>query len=359
MPCYKILPNRVWRTYRGGRLLDALSLKANAVDDHFPEDWIGSTVRAVNVGREELVEGYTKVQDSQGNTSLLADILSTNPAEMLGTEHVREFGSQLGFLVKFLDAGIRLHIQAHPDRAFSRLHLQSNAGKAEGYYILATREEEPDPCVYLGFKQPVTRERLQQLVEDQNIDSMLELLHKITVRPGDCFFVPGGFPHAIGAGVFMIEIMEASDFVVRLEFERATYLLPESARFMGRDSGFAMDMLDFTVLDEATLRQRCFPMAVPVKDKIGDYSLLDKRLTDRFSLRLVEIDAAYRLCEQSCSFVIVVQGSVQLSIMADHISFVASTLDKFFVSAGTTVCITAGSRGSARIALVGPPAGSV
>jgi mannose-6-phosphate isomerase len=40
--------------------------------------------------------------------------------------------------------------------------------------------------------------------------------------------VPGGMPHAIGEGVFMIEVMEPTDFAVRIEFERGGYVLPEN-----------------------------------------------------------------------------------------------------------------------------------
>jgi len=36
-------------------------------------------------------------------------------------------------------------------------------------------------------------------------------------------FIPGGILHAIGEGIFMVEIMEPSDLAVRFEFERAGY----------------------------------------------------------------------------------------------------------------------------------------
>ena len=55
-------PNRVWRTYPGGRVLDQMEGKPEPEDSHFPEDWIGSTTRAVNRGREHLTEeGLSKV----------------------------------------------------------------------------------------------------------------------------------------------------------------------------------------------------------------------------------------------------------------------------------------------------------
>jgi mannose-6-phosphate isomerase len=38
------------------------------------------------------------------------------------------------------------------------------------------------------------------------------------VEPGDCIFVPAGIPHAIGEGVFLVEIQEPSDLSVLLEW---------------------------------------------------------------------------------------------------------------------------------------------
>ena len=36
-------------------------------------------------------------------------------------------------------------------------------------------------------------------------DAMLALMHRIPVRPGDGVLVPGGTPHAIGAGILLVE----------------------------------------------------------------------------------------------------------------------------------------------------------
>ena len=77
---------------------------------------------------------------------------------------------------------------------------------------------------------------------------------RISVKPGDVLFIPGGVPHAIGAGIFMVEIMEPSDLVVRFEFERAGYTLPESARFMNRGLDFCLDIFDFEAKPESLVR---------------------------------------------------------------------------------------------------------
>jgi len=50
---FELLPNRVWRTYKGGAMLDQMQGKVGE-DTHFPEDWVGSATRAANMGRENL-----------------------------------------------------------------------------------------------------------------------------------------------------------------------------------------------------------------------------------------------------------------------------------------------------------------
>ena len=52
--------NRVWRTYTGGKVLDQMNGEAQPKDSHFPEDWIGSTTKAINLGREDIKEGLSK-----------------------------------------------------------------------------------------------------------------------------------------------------------------------------------------------------------------------------------------------------------------------------------------------------------
>ncbi|MEO6452815.1 MAG: type I phosphomannose isomerase catalytic subunit, partial [Ginsengibacter sp.] len=253
-----LAPNRVWRTYQGGKTLDRLEGKSIAGDSHFAEDWIASTTRAVNKGREEATqEGYSKIE-VDGKFYLLKELMEQQPLEILGDQHYKKYGANTQFLLKFLDSAIRLHIQAHPTIAFSQKHLNSNSGKTEAYIILSIREEVSDPYIYLGFQHPLTKEDFKQAVVDQDKEKILSCFDKIYIQPGDVFIVPGGLPHAIGEGILMIEIMEPTDFVVRLEFERGGYILPEEARFMDRDVDFAMDMIEFKPLSVEQVKQQYF-----------------------------------------------------------------------------------------------------
>ena len=71
------------------------------------------------------------------------------------------------------------------------------------------------PCIYLGFKRGVTRERWKELFDKQDLDGMLDSLERFDVKAGDTILIEGGMPHAIGAGCFLVEIQEPTDFTIR------------------------------------------------------------------------------------------------------------------------------------------------
>src|SRR5512136_1046443 len=101
-------PNRVWRTYLGGRTLDILDKRENPEDGPYPEDWIASTTRANNRGRENLKdEGLSRIEVDNRNI-LLRDLFAEFPEETLGPVHFSTYGANTQFLLKFLDSSIRL-----------------------------------------------------------------------------------------------------------------------------------------------------------------------------------------------------------------------------------------------------------
>ncbi|MEX0330328.1 MAG: class I mannose-6-phosphate isomerase [Puniceicoccaceae bacterium] len=249
--------NRVWRTYPGGKVLDQLAGKADPTDSHFPEDWIGSVTKATNPGREEIDEGVSIA--ALGSKEYPFDkLLEEDPVYFLGEAHVEAFGPRPQLLVKLLDSAVRLHFQCHPTAEFARTRMEEPSGKAEAYHILAVREGIGQPYVYIGFQHPPSRESLKEWIEKQDIAAMEGCFEKIPVKPGDTLYIPGGFPHAIGEGILMVEIMEPSDLAVRFEFEKAGYVLPESARFMGRGLEFCLDVFDFNQTSLEQIREKYF-----------------------------------------------------------------------------------------------------
>jgi mannose-6-phosphate isomerase len=168
-------------------------------------------------GRPPDDTGLSRVATDSGSVAL-AELLAARPDEMVGPGLVERAGVTTGLLVKLLDAAIRLPVHAHPTRSFARSHLGSWFGKAEAWIVIGTRElpgEEP-PHVRLGFRQEVERAELLRLVE-RGGRGIAEQLRVRPVHPGDAWFVPAGVPHAIGAGVFLVEVQEPSDFSIVAE----------------------------------------------------------------------------------------------------------------------------------------------
>ena len=100
----------------------------------------------------------------------------------------------------------------HPNRDFAKRHLGCVHGKTEAWIVLSESPGE----VFLGFDREVAEEELAGWVASQAIEEMLGSLNEVSVSRGDAVLVPAGIPHAIGAGVFAVELQEPTDFSVAL-----------------------------------------------------------------------------------------------------------------------------------------------
>lgn len=294
---YKLPENPVRRNYRGGAALDLFRRKTVCTDGDQPEDWLLSTVEARNPGLPPLPgEGLTRLPLPGEGLIPLPTLIESDPDFWVGKKHCQEYGAQTGFLTKLLDSAMRLHVQAHPNRAFAQAHLNSRYGKMECYYILGVRPGYT-PYIRLGFQQPVTREEWGRIVREQDIEAMDACFQPIPVAPGQVWHIPGGMPHAIGEGLLMIEIMEPTDLVVRCEFVREGVEVPPQARFMGRDLEFALDIFDYTAQSVQSIEQSCRirPRLVQQTDGHTLERLIDETVTDCFEVNLLKAEGKTEL----------------------------------------------------------------
>jgi mannose-6-phosphate isomerase len=195
--------NPLERFYRGGAAIAQFRGVAPA-GDNLPEDWIGSTTPALGAAPN----GLTMLPDGR----LLCDAVASEPERFLGPEHVAAIGPEPALLVKLLDAGERLPVHLHPDRAFALTRLGSRFGKSEAWLVL------DGGTIHLGFRHDISAKTLRGWFESQDAAAMLAASNDVHVGRGDCVYVPAGTPHAIGAGVFMVEVQEPSDLGVLLEW---------------------------------------------------------------------------------------------------------------------------------------------
>jgi len=192
------------RFYQGGARI-AEFRGSHDVQPNTPEDWVGSTTSV----RGHAPVGMTRLEDGR----LLADAVASEPLEWLGPEHFARYGHDSMLLVKLLDAGQQLPVHAHPDGEFAATHVSALHGKAEAWYILSPGK------VYVALTRDLSAAELHSFVVTQNIDTLLSLMHEITVEVGDCVFVPHGVLHAIGAGILLAEVQEPEDLSILLEWE--------------------------------------------------------------------------------------------------------------------------------------------
>jgi mannose-6-phosphate isomerase len=210
-------PNMPDTFYRGAGRIGRLRGEDPANPTNRPEDWVASTTP--RFGR--ATDGITKLPDG----TLLTELIAADPVAWLGREHIARYGANPGLLVKLLDAGQRLPLHAHPSREFAAEHLGTPYGKTEAWIVL---EAEPGAEVHLGFSRDVDAGELAGWVEQQDVGSMLKATNRVPVTAGDAVLCPAGTPHAIGAGILVIELQEPTDFSVMLEW-RGFPLGPQDA----------------------------------------------------------------------------------------------------------------------------------
>lgn len=313
----KLGETRVWRTYEGGALIDKWHDKKEFVNGNFPEDWVASTTTAINPNRSEIVEGLSKVLNLP-NSPTLKDVLEDQAEFYFGKDHLNSIGNTAGMLIKLIDAHERLTIQTHPDKKFAKEIFKSDYGKTEAWYILDTSVvNNEEACIYFGFKPHVTRDIFKDVFDRQDIKEMLNCLHKIPVKPGDSFFIPGGLPHAIGAGCFLAEVQEPTDFTMRTELVTPGGLrIHENQCHQGCGYDLMLDCFhyDGTTLEETKKSWMGSLNSVCKNDGGEIFSIIDNRFTNLFEMRQINVLSSIDVAtDKRVRVLIVTEGSGELT----------------------------------------------
>ena len=263
-----------------------------AKDTEFPEEWVGSTVQARNPGSHYRPgEGLALIAPGSGDPVTLRSVIESHPEEMLGPSHVRDFGTNAALLVKILDAAVRLVIHAHPSKAFAAEHLGSCFGKTEAWFVLDTRPDVEDPCVLIAFREEVSRSRYREMLDAQDIASMIGVMHRVPVKAGDVVYVKAGLPHAIGAGVFMVELQEPTDFSILLERTAPNYTYTPRESFLGLEQSLTLSVIDHRVYSPEDVRRELLirPRVIRSEGESTESELLGYDTTECFAGRRLDV----------------------------------------------------------------------
>ena len=241
-----LLPNNQFaHFYRGGDRIAAL--RGGPGGPRRPEEWIASaTTRFAHVR-----QGLSVLADG----SLLRERVLTDPVAWLGPDHVQRYGGYgMELLVKLIDAGQRLPVHLHPDRAFAREHLGLSHGKTEAWHVL---QAEPGAVVGLGFREPVDAAQVAGWVRAHDTGALVAAVHQLEVSAGESVLVPAGTPHFIGAGVLVMELQEPTDLSILLEWE-GMEIDGDTQGHLGLGFDVALGALDRRAWSERDLgRVRC------------------------------------------------------------------------------------------------------
>jgi len=188
----------IFRRYLwGGRRLGTHLHKPIGPGDDYAESW-----EIVDHSADQSI-----VVAGPHASQTLGQLVIRYPSDLFGRQPPHK---QFPLLLKFLDCCRDLSLQVHPNDQQAQQQIPPDLGKAEAWVILAA---DPGSVVYAGLKRGFDR----AAVEREIVRGTLPLcLNKIEPKLGDCLFIPPGVLHALGRGLLVAEIQQASDTTYRL-----------------------------------------------------------------------------------------------------------------------------------------------
>jgi mannose-6-phosphate isomerase len=187
-PIYK---ERIW----GGTLLKEVFARQTPQDKRIGESW----------ELADLHSDKSVITNGQFANQTLESVIRKYPEEITGSKQAKPFP----LLIKLLDCGEVLSVQVHPDEETCKRMGKGNF-KAECWYVVGAK---PGAIIYKGFKAGVTKEQFLKAIKEGTVE---QTLCKIEAKAGQCFYVPAGVPHALGAGLLIAEVETPSDTTFRI-----------------------------------------------------------------------------------------------------------------------------------------------
>ena len=183
---------KIW----GGRRLESVLGKQLPTDERF--------------GESLESDGASHIVNGPAAGSSIDDLLQADAAALLGPLGMVASGDFADFplLAKFIDASDVLSVQVHPND--EEAVPLGKRGKTEAWHIV---HAEPGATLITGLKPGLSRADISQAIEEVRLG---ELVVEQSVSSGDTLLIPAGTTHAIGAGILLYEIQEASDVTFRM-----------------------------------------------------------------------------------------------------------------------------------------------
>ncbi len=288
--------NRVFRIYLGGKGYHKLLGDPNT-NNFFPEEWICSKVKAINPKYFGIRDGVSVIE---GTNIFLDDLLKNEPRI--------EGNKKYDCLVKYLDSAIRLPMQVHPTKEFSKKYFNSTYGKTEAWLVIDARR---DAKLYFGFKDKITKEELSNLEIRSNTekDIMRSILNEVRPKVGDIYLIKGGLIHAIGENCTIIEIQEPTDFTIQPEGYCGDYKISEEEKYIGLTKDIALDCFNYELYGSKAVEMAKMSPKIEYSDKYLKENLITYKDTPCFMMNRYTLKNAPLVLKGGPSVWIVLDGN--------------------------------------------------
>jgi len=155
----------------------------------------------------DMVGNESRVASGDCAGMTLSELMCAWGDDLLGG--VQPSHERFPLLIKFLDAARDLSVQVHPKPTDAKPAADTDI-KHEAWYVVAA---EPGALIYAGLRDGFAP---QQLAAAANTPEIVACLRHWPAQPGQCYYLPSGTPHALGAGLVVAEIQTPSDVTYRL-----------------------------------------------------------------------------------------------------------------------------------------------
>jgi mannose-6-phosphate isomerase len=197
-PLYPLKFHPVFKRYLwGGRRLGTVLGKPIGAGDDYAESW--------EVADHE--QGQSVVSNGPLAGTSLRRLVQERGRELLGRHAPLP---RFPLIFKYLDCQRDLSVQVHPNDAAAARLDPPDLGKTEAWLVL---DSAPGSRIFAGLKSAIDRETLICEVAKGRTELCL---HSFEASVGQCVFIPAGTVHALGAGLLVAEIQQASDTTYRL-----------------------------------------------------------------------------------------------------------------------------------------------
>ncbi len=242
MPLYplKFKPRFVEKIW-GGRKFETVLGKPLPANTQIGESW---ELYDFPPGVVDGSSGWVSAVVAEGPLAgkSLHELVTEYGKELTGDVSLSGEHGQFPILIKFLDAREDLSVQVHPPAEYCKTNPGAHL-KSEAWYIL---QNDPGSKLYKGLEPGVTAASFQMAVDTGSVE---QSIRQIPVKEGECYYLPSGTIHALGAGILVAEVQTPSDTTFRVfDFNRVD---PSTGKLRKLHVKEAMQCIDFSGNEEA------------------------------------------------------------------------------------------------------------